>query len=250
MSADPETGECPERRGKANSMSIIRSARKERDFAILSNKLLQDSRLTMGALGVLVRLLSRPDNWETNSETLAREFNCGRDAVRTNLKKLQEVGYIKLFKSQDNLGRWSSVWMVFEDCDDSPETGNPNSGLPETGNPILGKSGALQRTDYKEPITTKEKPTKADYSALFDVFWKAYPKKVAKDAAYKAFSKRKPDDKLLKEILQAVESQKSSDMWTKDGGQYIPNPATWLNQGRWMDEIVGGSSGSPFMGGI
>lgn len=233
-------------------MSIIRSARKERDFAILSNKLLQDSRLSMGALGVLVRLLSRPDNWETNSETLAREFDCGRDAVRTNLKKLQEFGYIKLFKSQDALGRWSSIWMVFEDASDSPETGNPNVGLPATGNPALGKSGAIQRTDYKEPIPTKEKSTKADYSALFDSFWKSYPKKVAKDAAYKAFAKRKPDDKMLKDILQAVELQKTQEQWTKDGGQYIPNPATWLNQGRWMDEVDGGSGscGGAFMGGI
>lgn len=230
-------------------MSIIRSARKERDFAILSNKLLQDSRLTMGSLGVLVRLLSRPDNWETNSETLAREFNCGRDAVRTNLKKLQEIGYIKLYKSQDDLGRWSSVWMVFEDCADSPETENPKDGLPKTGNPVLGKSGALQRTDYKEPITNKEKSTKADYSALFDTFWKTYPKKVAKDAAYKAFAKRKPDGKLLKEILQAVELQKASEMWAKDGGKYIPNPATWLNQGRWMDELEGGCSGNSMFAG-
>ena len=230
-------------------MSIIRSARKERDFAILSNKLLQDSRLSMGALGVLVRLLSRPDNWETNSETLAREFDCGRDAVRTNLKKLQEIGYIKLFKSQDHLGRWSSVWVVFEDCSDTPESGNPKDGSPATGNPTLGKSGALQRTDYKEPIPTKAKSTKSDYSALFDTFWQAYPKKVAKDAAYKAFAKRKPDDKLLKEILQAVELQKVSDMWTKDAGQYIPNPTTWLNQGRWMDDVGGSCGGNSMFAG-
>lgn len=220
-------------------MTIIRSARKERDFAILSNKLLQDSRLTMGALGVLVRLLSRPDNWETNSETLAREFNCGRDAVRTNLKKLQEIGYIKLFKSQDKLGRWSSVWMVFEDCADTPETGKPKAGLPETGKPVLGNHGALQRTDYKEPIPTKEKSTKADYSALFDTFWKAYPKKVGKDAASKAFAKRKPDDKLLGDILKAIEVQKTTEDWRKSDGQFIPHPATWLNQGRWMDEVAG-----------
>lgn len=151
-------------------MSIIRSARKERDFAILSNKLLQDSRLSMGALGVLVRLLSRPDNWETNSETLAREFGCGRDAVRTNLKKLQEIGYIKLFKSQDDLGRWSSVWMVFEDCQDVPDTENPKLGLPKTGNPVLGKSGALQRTDYKEPIKNISSHPDCPHAKLINLF--------------------------------------------------------------------------------
>lgn len=27
------------------------------------------------------------------------------------------------------------------------------------------------------------------------------------------------------------------EQWQRDGGQYIPHPATWLNQGRWKDEI-------------
>lgn len=73
----------------------------------------------------------------------------------------------------------------------------------------------------------------------FDKFWKAYPKKVGKDAAKKAFDKRKPDDDTLENMIQAIELQKVSDQWQRDGGQYIPNPATWLNQGRWMDEIAG-----------
>lgn len=156
-------------------MSIVRSARKDRDFAILSNTLLQDQRLTMGALGVLVRLLSRPDNWETNSETLAREFKCGRDAVRTNLKKLQEIGYIRLHKRQDDLGRWSSTWMVFEEPQETPETEKPTDGLPATGKSTLGQSGAIQRTDYKEPITTISSQPDCPHQTLVDIFTECVP---------------------------------------------------------------------------
>lgn len=100
-----------------------------------------------------------------------------------------------------------------------------------------------------ETPSKKPKVTKSDYSDLFGVFWATYPKKVGKDAAQKAFAKRKPDDKLLKDIFQAVELQKTTEQWQKDGGQYIPNPATWLNQGRWMDEMEGGGS-SVFAGAI
>lgn len=228
-------------------MSIIRSARKERDFSIVSNSVLQDSRLSMRALGLLVRLLSRPDNWETNSETLAREFNCGREQMRSVLGELRDAGYILLVKNQDSKGHWSSKWYIY----DEPIHEEPKSDKPKPENRVLGQPDAITKTDYKEPIPTKEKTTKSDYSALFDAFWKAYPKKVAKDAAYKAFAKRKPDEKLLKEILQAVELQKGSEMWTKDGGKYIPNPTTWLNQGRWMDELEGsGSNNSIFAGAI
>lgn len=79
----------------------------------------------------------------------------------------------------------------------------------------------------------------------FERFWSAYPKKVGKDAAAKAFAKRKPDDALLATMLTAIERQRASPAWTKDDGQFIPNPATWLNQGRWQDEASGG--GDPYL---
>lgn len=71
----------------------------------------------------------------------------------------------------------------------------------------------------------------------FETFWKAYPKRVAKGAARKAFSKINPDDILFDKMIKAIELQSIQDEWRKNGGQYIPHPATWLNQERWDDEI-------------
>lgn len=213
-------------------MSIIRSARKERDFAILSNALLQDSRLSMRGLGLLVRLLSRPDNWETNSEVLAREFNCGREQMRSVLGELRDLGYMRLVKSQDSKGHWSSKWFVFEE----PDSEQPSTQEPEPGIRVPGQPDAITKTDYKEPIPNHQQKLKADYSGLFDIFWKAYPRKVSKDAARKAFAKRKPTEELLNNMIGAIAKQRLSDQWVKDGGQYIPHPSTWLNNGSWMDE--------------
>lgn len=70
---------------------------------------------------------------------------------------------------------------------------------------------------------------------LFDEFWSAYPKKRAKDDAKKAFDKRKPDRALVDFMLAAIRSQSASEDWLKDGGKFIPYPATWLNDGRWQD---------------
>ena len=61
------------------------------------------------------------------------------------------------------------------------------------------------------------------------------PRKVGKDAARKAFAKRKPDADLLAKMLAAVAVQAKSTQWQRDGGQYIPHPSTWLNEGRWND---------------
>lgn len=71
----------------------------------------------------------------------------------------------------------------------------------------------------------------------FDVFWENYPSKIGKGAALKKWQQLKISSELLAKILDAVEKQKKSSKWTKNNGEYIPNPTTWLNQGRWDDEV-------------
>lgn len=70
----------------------------------------------------------------------------------------------------------------------------------------------------------------------FDEFWAAYPKKRSKPAAEKAFLKIKPTSEQLKVMLEALARLKNSEEWSKANGQYIPYPASWLNQRRWEDE--------------
>ena len=70
----------------------------------------------------------------------------------------------------------------------------------------------------------------------FSEFWKLYPKKVGKKAALNAWKKIKPDADLFSRIMAAVDVAKATDQWQREGGRFIPNPATWLNQGRWDDE--------------
>ena len=73
--------------------------------------------------------------------------------------------------------------------------------------------------------------------ARFDRFWAVYPRKVGKGAARRKFAQLKPDDALTDRMIQAVEKAKQSQQWTRDGGQYVPHPTTWLNQERWEDDI-------------
>ena len=80
----------------------------------------------------------------------------------------------------------------------------------------------------------------AEIRERFEQFWTAYPRHTAKQNAWKAFQKLKPDEALLGQMLKALEQQKQSDQWTRDGGSFIPHPATWLNQERWTDELPRG----------
>lgn len=71
-------------------------------------------------------------------------------------------------------------------------------------------------------------------------FWAAYPKKKSKESARKAFFKLNPNDDLLCQMLRAVERQATTEQWRRQGGQFIPYPATWLNGGCWEDDDVAG----------
>lgn len=90
--------------------------------------------------------------------------------------------------------------------------------------------------DIELDTRDRDRPPKAPHGgAAFDRFWKAYPKKVGKQAALKAFQRVKVP---LETLLTAIDRQKRGEQWSRDNGRYIPNPATWLNQGRWEDEVI------------
>jgi hypothetical protein len=101
------------------------------------------------------------------------------------------------------------------------------------------KAHQTPNTKHQElnpPTPGKRGSTVHDFPPGFEVLWVAFPRKTAKPKAAKAFARLKPDDAMLATMLAALAVQKRSEQWTKDGGQFIPHPATWLNERRWEDE--------------
>lgn len=84
---------------------------------------------------------------------------------------------------------------------------------------------------------TKPKINNSSDSPDFEAFWKAYPRKQGKGNARTAFKKAKAKGVSLEKLIQAIEQQKRSKQWKTNGGQFIPLPATWLNQERWDDSL-------------
>lgn len=111
------------------------------------------------------------------------------------------------------------------------------------------KANESKKSSESEADTEAESESEAERENVraredaFGRFWAAYPRHTAKQTALAAFKKLNPDERLLQIILTAIERQKSSPQWARDGGQYIPHPATWLNQRRWEDETPKVSTG-------
>ena len=221
-------------------MAILRNASKGK-YTVLNNGIFRDENLSAKSLGILAKMLSLPDNWEFSETGLCSIFKKdGRSSIRSGLKELEENGYLVRSRVRDESGKLTSAeWTV----SDKPMLENPM-----LENPMLENRTQYNTKEYntKEFITkefiTKDIPPispkgKTDCSDLFNQFWTAYPKHIAKQSAVKAFEKLKPDEKLLEAMLKAIELQKESKQWEKDGGAFIPYPATWLNQRRWEDEL-------------
>lgn len=96
-----------------------------------------------------------------------------------------------------------------------------------------GSEAGRKKTEDRSRINTPLSPQGAPAGA-FESFWAAYPKKVGKQAAKKAFDRVEIP---VETLLAAIARQKCSAQWSKDNGRFIPNPASWLNQGRWEDEL-------------
>lgn len=110
----------------------------------------------------------------------------------------------------------------------SPEPPKENSTPKPPPSPPMGAHGSK--------IVRLEKPNG------FERFWEAYPRKVGKGAARpkwdKALHKADPA-----EIMAALERAKHD--WSELESQFIPHPATWLSQERWLDEPVTRATGPP-----
>lgn len=121
-------------------------------------------------------------------------------------------------------------------CSDSlpvaPTCDVPNLGMLEL-QPVDRQ--ALSAVELKEHAGS---PSTSAGSADFERFWAAYPRKVGKGAARKAWgiAIKKTSVAVL---LHAVSSQRFDHR-----EQFRPHPSTWLNEERWLDES---SRGDPVL---
>ena len=212
-------------------MSIIRSPRLESNFSVMSNAVIRDSRLSYRARGVLLEILSRPDNWRVSGDSLARSGKEGRDAILTALKELRDCGYIRMVKIRKEDGTFETTNYVYDSPQDvsvgvtpSPEIPTavqPYPEKPTTGKPQLDNQGSLEELSKKN----------LDTNAEFDLFWNVYPRKVAKKAAELAFNRAAKHTPVAMILSGAARYAKDPNRVEA----YTAHPATWLNGHRWLD---------------
>ena len=158
-----------------------------------------------------------------------------RKSVEDAIRKLVSAGLLRAYEVN------GMPYLLFPTWEKHQRIRNKRRKYPEpTGESYLPAdccqmSASCPPESESNPNPESESESESNPRAgAFAEFWAAYPRPVGREAARRAFAKVPKEAWPL--LVPAINAQKLSRQWQKDGGQYIPNPATWLNQGRWEDE--------------
>lgn len=175
----------------------------------------------------------------TSLPNLAKQTLLSIQQVRTALDHLKLTGEI----TDKAYAKFRVITVVKYDMyqQDNRQNNSQSTGYQQASNRQSTGNQQQYNNDNNNNKGIMEKGNN-NISCLFDEFWKSYPRKESKPKARTAFEKIKPDEELLRKMLDSIERWKKTDQWQEDGGRYIPHPSTWLNQQRWEDEPMASAS--------
>lgn len=247
-------------------MAILRKDNKEQ-FTVIPQGIIRDKRLSLKDIGLLISMLSLPDNWEFSENGLEVIFeHDGQASIRTGLKKLEACGYLKRERVRGSDGRMKAVnwylseYPVFSEPQaDKPHLGNPSVENPSWGKPNLEnppqsntKQSSTKEVSTKESNSKKKSATAlasddaVDLESEFENLWKLYPRKEGKSSALKDYLKARRDKKNpvdYETVKRGIEAYCEYLKRNKTERRFIKQGSTWFHQRCWDDEYNTEGSG-------
>ncbi len=153
-------------------MAIIRKKQKER-FSIVDNKVIEDKRLSFKARGLLIYMLSKPDDWKFYTEELAkRSDKDGISAIKSALNEIESTGYLTRKQEHKKNGQFASQdWILTDISTISPQVEKPLADKPLAGK-ALADNQPLPNTDFKPntDLSNTDRSLIGDQHTTQDVF--------------------------------------------------------------------------------
>jgi hypothetical protein len=179
-----------------------------------------------------LRLTIPAGSFITSQDHLATLSRTSRKTVRLSIDALIRIGSIT---ANTRAKKYTEITLINSDKyrGTDIEEGQQEGQVGAKQGPSEGQVGATTGEGRE-----LEKEKKRTLLVGFDAFWMSYPKKLGKETAKKAWAKISPQNGLSEAILASVDQHKKTPDWLKDGGQFIPYPATFLNGKLWEDVLT------------
>lgn len=190
-------------------------------------------------LGLIAYRCNLTGEWAASLTDLTTEARLTEHRVRTALRVLRDAGAVHSRRA--DRFHPTLTWSV-----SAGHAVNADSSITRISNPPspeMGNSSITSYTEVEEPLVVPQTPpplratgpSAAVLDAEFDRFWSLYPRRVGKKAARTAYGRARRTA-TVEQIARALRSQ-LPDLQAKEL-QYVPHPSTWLNQGRWEDDLL------------
>ncbi|RAI79695.1 replication protein [Macrococcoides goetzii] len=135
-------------------MATFRTVKRASEFVTLDKTAIYDSELSFKAKGILLYLLSRPDDWQIYESEIVKHCSDGRDSVRSGLKELEEKNYIIRTRKRDEKGRLKEYeYVVYERPN---QIGLSNVGKTNIGLSNVGKSNTTNNNSTNNKSTNND----------------------------------------------------------------------------------------------
>jgi hypothetical protein len=176
-----------------------------KDYTVIANAAIRDSRLSFKARGLHHLLLSYPDGWEINTEHLSDQSESdGKTSVCSALKELEKFGYLTREQARVNgrMAGWKSVIREIPSSEPSKKTQKartarvkPESGFPATENPAT-ENPATENPATENPATENpatENPATENLPHNKYLFQEVFKKEISKEEVSSGLSPAKED---------------------------------------------------------
>lgn len=155
--------------------TIIRTIKdKDHPYKLFNTTFARDKRLSFEARGIMAYLLSKPDDWQTNTTDLINQSEAGRDKVYRILKELRTYGYLERRQEHSQRGQFEQQVIYIHEIPIVPETVEPHTDLPETVEP---------HTENTDHTKYREVPSMESTNYIADAPADAQPKKRGRPAS-------------------------------------------------------------------
>lgn len=116
-------------------MAVFR-IEKTRDYTVMANHHLRNTKLSLKAKGLLSLMLSLPEDWDYTTKGLAKICRDGVDSICSAVNELEEHGYVIRELIRNAKGQLTDIqYTILE----KPELPKPEQGKPKQENPVLDK---------------------------------------------------------------------------------------------------------------
>ena len=97
-------------------MAIIKfKVSRDRCYTVVNNTFINDNQLDAREKGLLLVIMSKPDNWDMSVEGLRSFCSDGTTSLRKGIQKLEEHGYLLRLNVRNARGNFGSMpYVVFE----------------------------------------------------------------------------------------------------------------------------------------